>query len=149
MLDNLVGKNVAGTYKRAGRPATNMALEVSAHVKMVNQFGREVPYLFGTRLDEGNAGAVVLVRADCFNPNTLEVSTAKNFKAVEGLAEGEWYVTPPTADSASFAFIERITDPADREWAATVGSQPLLNFVAETPKPKAKRAKKEVLPTEA
>jgi len=142
MLDNLVGKTVTGTYKRAGRPATAMALEVSAHVKMVNQFGREVPYLFGTRLDEGNAGAVVLVRADCFNPNTLEVGATKGFKAVDGLKEGEWYVTPPTADSASFAFIERITDEADRVWAATVGSQPLLNYVVGVPKPaKAKKVK--------
>ena len=128
---SLVAKAVTGRYKRAGRPGAEISVEVSAHVAMPDSRGHIVPYLFGTRLDGNAAGSVVLLRAGCFKPDSVKIEDAVQFKPVEGLAEGEWYVTPPSDANASFAFIERVTDPEDREWAETLGTKPLAQFVVE------------------
>jgi hypothetical protein len=140
---NLVGKALAGQYKRAGREAVAMSLEVSAHVVLPDSRGKNVPYLFGTRTDPANAGAVVLVRTGCFNPATAQIEDVANFKPIKGPAEGEWFVTPPGDASGAFAFVERLTDKALQEWASTLGSLPLAQFLAkDSVVPETKKARR-------
>jgi len=129
-MQNLTGNVMVGRYKRAGRQAVDVSLEVTAHVALKDRYGKVIPYLFGTRLDAGSEGNVVLMRADCFKPDSVVAEVAKGFKPIEGLAEGEWFVTPP-GNGDSFAFIERVNDPADREWAKSLGGKSLLGFVVE------------------
>jgi len=130
---SLVGQIVAGQYKRQGRDAVSMAVEVTADVVMTNARGTKNPFVFGTRVgaDDPNAGAAVLVRLDCFNPYKTELKPAENFKAIEGLAEGEWFVTQPGASDA-FAFVERIQDASLVEWAKSIGAKPLADYVVAT-----------------
>jgi len=128
---NLVGKVVSGRYKRAGREASEMAIEVSAHVVIPDTRGNRVPYYFGTRLDSAAAGNVMLVRSNCFKPDSVKVAPATSFKPIEGLAEGEWFVTPPSEANASFAYVERVKDPSDQQWAASLGGKPLANYVVK------------------
>ena len=131
MNTNLVGMVLEGRYKRAGREAATMAIEVAAHVAISDSRGNRVPYLFGTRLDSAAAGNVVLVRANCFKPDSVKVSPAPAFQPIEGLAEGEWFVTPPSEANASFAYVERVKDPSDQQWAASLGGKPLANYVVK------------------
>ena len=130
---SLVGQIVAGQYKRQGRDAVKMAVEATANVVMPDSRGRKLPYVFGTRVgtDDPNAGSAVLLRTDCFNPFETTVSDVDGFKAIEGLAEGEWFVTQPGASDA-FAFVERIQDASLVEWAKSIGAKPLADYVVAT-----------------
>lgn len=120
---SLAGKVVEGLHKRGGSPtATVIKLEVTAIATMVVR-GRQVPYLFGTRLDGNAAGNVNLVRADCFKPDTVIISEAQGFRAID-LAG--WMVTP---NSSAFVFIEKIEEPELIKWAVSLGGRPLCDYV--------------------
>jgi hypothetical protein len=128
MFENVTGKEVVGHYKRAGRDASVLSLEVTALLKVPNARGENVSYLFGTRTDADGAGAIVTLRADCFNPKTVKVNEAKEFKPIEGVAEGEWFIS--LNPNAAFQRTERVAAEEDREWAMALGAKPLLDFVA-------------------
>jgi hypothetical protein len=127
LTQNLVGKVFLGQYKRAGRNSTTMAVEVTAHVRLPDSRGTLIPYLFGTRVDSQAAGNVVLVRTNCFRAQTAVIEDAKKFEAIP--LEG-WYVTQPSEDNASFAFIEKV-EKADEDWAKSLGGRPLADFVVK------------------
>ena len=128
MTQNYVGTVITGRYKRAGRAAVNVAIEVTAHVAMSDHYGKRIPYVFGTRMDAGSEGNIVLMRTDCFKADTLKSAAATAFKPIEGLDKGEWFVTPP-GNGDSFAFVERVSDSIDQEWAIQLGGKPLSSYV--------------------
>ena len=74
-MDNLVGKIVKGQYKRAGRPSSEIAAEVSAHAVISDSRGVRRPYLLVTRMDVGSAGEVQLLRTQAFHPTALANTT--------------------------------------------------------------------------
>ena len=126
MFENVVGKEVTGRYKRAGRDAAVLCLEVTALLKVPNARGEVVGYLFGTRTDADGAGAIVTLRADCFNPGTVKISDVAEFEPIEGVAEGEWFIS--LNPNAAFQRTERVAKE-DQEWALALGGKPLLDFI--------------------
>jgi len=129
----VVGKIVAGTYKRADRPSNEQAIEVNSLHVMPDTRGFRHFYLVGTVMMGFNKGDVLALRGECFRAETVKVLEAPKFKAVEGYAEKEWYFTP---NSASFAPLERVVKAEDRVWAAAVGGL-LINDYEVKPEPKA------------
>ena len=116
------GMVVDGRYKRAGRKASLMALEVSAVVEIPSNRG-PAAYLFGVRTDEANSGKVVAVRSDAFDPRNVVVSDApESFKALD---ISDWYTT---SGSQSFAFVEELTEEDDQEWSKLQGGLALSDL---------------------
>jgi hypothetical protein len=64
------------------------------------------------------------------------VSAVADFKPIEGLDAGEWFVTQPGVSDA-FAFVERIQDPSLVEWAKSIGAKPLADYVVGAAAPAA------------
>jgi hypothetical protein len=137
MLGELVGGGVVlrGRYKRAGRPGSDVAIEVTGVADIPSRFGPNA-YVIGTRLDAAQAGNVVAMRLDCFNPETMTVKSAHGFKA---LAVENYLVTP---GNASFSFLELVEDAEDRKYGLTNGSKALADLMRAPEAPKAKRERK-------
>lgn len=128
-----------GRYKRAGRPGSDVSIEVSGVADIPSRFGPNA-YVIGTRLDAAQAGNVVAMRLDCFNPETVKVREAKAFKAIDV----EHYLVTP--GNASFAFLELVEDAEDRKYGLANGSVALADYLrkVEAKKERKPRAPKEV-----
>ena len=139
-MDKLVAGGVVltGRYKRAGRPGSDVSIEVTGVADIPSRFGVNT-YVVGTRIDPAQAGNVVALRLDCFNPETMTVEPAKGFKAIEGL--DQYLVTP---GNASFAFLERVEDANDRKYGLANGSVALTDLLRTAAKPKRERKPKAI-----
>jgi len=121
MLENITGKVVTGRYRRPGSPSSEVSLEVAATFAVKDNRGFSRSYAFGTRLDEAQAGRVVAMRLDCFHPG-VEVSDATGeTEPLDG-----YYVSPGA--TGPFGFVEKVTEPADIEWAKSQGAVALAEL---------------------
>ena len=98
-----------------------MTVAVNANVAIPNAQGKRVPYVFGTRMDNGLVG---LFRSNAFLGDTVKVETQEQPMDLTG-----WFVTPPQAGGEWFAYAELLTDPRDVKSATDMGAKPLSSYV--------------------
>jgi len=117
------GATVAGRYKRGTRPAVEVSMTVDRVFVVPDQFGNETPYVLGTYNTGPRTGTVAALRADCFDPRTLELGQEKDYKPLP--TDGsEWYLT---TGSGAFGFTERVSED-DIDWAVVQGGTPLSDY---------------------
>jgi len=120
--DVLTGMYMRSTYEE---PVEGVVFEVTATVAIPDGRGRRSRYLFGTRRDTGAAGRVCLMLADCFNPMTLKVERAQDFRPVEDAA-AYWSVS----GSKAIGFCQKMR--ADLEpWAKSLNGVRIMDCQAD------------------
>ena len=123
---DVVGSVITGSYKRAGRSSTQVAIEVTG-LAVIPAGGRLVSYVVGTRVDASSqAGMVVLMRSGCFNPNRIKVEKAAKFEPVDLT---DYYVTLGD-QSGVFAPLEKVS-PEDVDWALSLGGRKLSDYLVK------------------
>ena len=104
------GRRITGRYKRSNRDAKVIKLSVDRCLVVPDRFGTPIPYAVGTRLDGAQAGMVMAMRADCFNPSTVDIADDDQF---EPLTREGWYINPDA--DPMFGFFEHLEDAIDIE----------------------------------
>lgn len=135
MLNKLTGR-----YKRPNRPGSEIAVVEHAALKITDNRGVEVPYIFGVRVDAAAPGLVVLLRRNAFLGDIVTEQVTEKAMPLDG-----WYITPFQEQGDSWAYIERI-EPDDMPYKAE-NAKPVSDFLAD--KPKAKKVKPQTAPAPA
>ena len=107
---SLVGKLVVGFYKAPNRESVLIGVEVSGVAIIPDARGENRAYLVGVRTDAAAAGMSGIFRIGRFYDDALTIKAAKNFKPLEGLDAGQWYVVN---FDEKFANVERVQNPRD------------------------------------
>lgn len=103
-----VGDTWAGMYKSPNREEVTVVAEIQAVVK-VDRNGEAVTGLVAIRKDARSRGSVQFLYAERFWPDTVKATPTPDFKALPGLAEGEWYLTQI---SLQYGQVERVKTEA-------------------------------------
>lgn len=124
----LKGQVVTGDYKRPNKDGVEaLQLEVSDLAAIPTVRGTKL-YLFGTRLDAGNEGAVNCIRLDGFIGvgDTLGEVTVEPVADFTPIDATRYYVTP---NSEHFAWLEEVADPKFAAYAKASGGKPLAQYI--------------------
>ena len=115
----IVGDRVEGTYKRGGREATFVGIDVLAIAKR----GRST-YLIGYAEKGDFAGKITAVVAQAFDPRAVKITAIEDFDADEFDVSTHYF----TSGSPSFSFVEEV-DPSLVEWVTLVGGELLSDCI--------------------
>ena len=121
------GLKVTGRYKRGGRSSQDTSIVVDRCFQVPDGFGNDTPYVVGAYAAGPRTGTVTALRADCFDPRTLELVEIPDYTPLP--TDGAtWYLTQ---GSGAFGFTERVPDE-DIGWAEAHGGVPLSRYECDS-----------------
>lgn len=117
------GMVITGRYKRQRRTGKVITMAVDRCLVVADSFGVEHPYVAGTRLGDSQAGVVMALRADCYIPTTIEVTTDPEYEPL-----GDGYFVNPDASDPMYGFFEHLDDEEDIAEAVRKGILPSQEY---------------------
>jgi hypothetical protein len=117
------GSTITGHYKIPRTPFRDARIEVASILEFSGRRKEQQTYFFGRFWDRHLPEKLVAMRAQHWNPFTMQVKT--DLGCIP--PTGNWFVTP--GDSI-FLFIENVP-PGDQDAARLLGASPISEFAVD------------------